>query len=60
MSTVILAELYRGPRHNQFVDSCLSRETGVRILDTDRHLARLIGGYWRGRVPNQIILLMHT
>ncbi len=42
--TVILAELYRGPRHSQFVDSCLSRETGMRARDTDRRLARLVGG----------------
>lgn len=41
---VILAELYRGPRHNQVVDACLSRETGLAIRDTDRPLARLIGG----------------
>ncbi len=41
---VILAELYRGPRHNQLVDACLSRETGIRICDTDRSLARLVGG----------------
>jgi hypothetical protein len=42
--TVILAELYRGPRRSQFVDACLSRETGVRTRDTDRRLARLVGG----------------
>ncbi len=41
---VILAELYRGPRHNQMVDACLSRETGIRVRDTDRSLARLVGG----------------
>jgi predicted nucleic acid-binding protein len=41
---VILAELYRGPRHNQAVDACLSRETGIRVRDTDRPLARLVGG----------------
>lgn len=41
---VILAELYRGPRHNQIVDACLSRETGISIRDTDRSLARLVGG----------------
>lgn len=46
--TVILAELYRGPRHNQLVDSCLSRETGVRTRDTDQRLARLIGGVLAG------------
>ncbi|MCP4663918.1 MAG: type II toxin-antitoxin system VapC family toxin [bacterium] len=41
---VILAELYRGPRHNQMVDACLSRETGIRVRDTDRSLARFVGG----------------
>ena len=41
---VILAELYRGPRHSQVVDACLSRETGLRVRDTDRQLARLVGG----------------
>ncbi len=46
--TVILAELYRGPRHSQFVDSCLSREAGVRTRDTDRRLARLVGGVLAG------------
>lgn len=41
---VILAELYRGPRLNQVVDSCLSRETGLGVRDTDRGFARLVGG----------------
>ena len=41
---VVLAELYRGRHHNQVVDACLSRETGLRVRDTDRSLARLIGG----------------
>ena len=41
---VILAELCRGPRHSQVVDACLSRETGLRVRDTDRQLARLVGG----------------
>ncbi len=41
---VILAELYRGPGHNQLVDACLSRETGILIRDTDRGFARLVGG----------------
>jgi hypothetical protein len=40
---VILAELYRGPRHNALVDACLSRETGIRVRDTDRSLARIVG-----------------
>jgi predicted nucleic acid-binding protein len=42
--SVILAELYRGPRHNAAVDACLSRETGIQLRDTDRTLARLVGG----------------
>lgn len=42
--SVILAELYRGPHHNQLVDACLSRETGIEVRDTDRGLARLVGG----------------
>lgn len=41
---VVLAELYRGPRHNQLVDACLSRETGIRVRDTDRLMAKLVGG----------------
>jgi predicted nucleic acid-binding protein len=41
---VILAELYRGHGRNQVVDACLSRETGIRVRDTDRSLARLVGG----------------
>lgn len=42
--SVILAELYRGPRHNALIDACLSRETGIRVRDTDRSLARIVGG----------------
>jgi predicted nucleic acid-binding protein len=42
--SVILAELYRGPRHNSLVDACLSRETGIQVRDTDRSLARIVGG----------------
>jgi predicted nucleic acid-binding protein len=45
---VILAELYRGPGHNQTVDACLARETGIRVRDTDRPLARLVGGVLTG------------
>jgi predicted nucleic acid-binding protein len=41
---VILAELYRGPGHNQVVDACLSRESAILVRDTDRSLARLVGG----------------
>lgn len=46
--TVVLAELYRGARRSRFVDACLSRETGIRIRDTDRPLARLVGGVLAG------------
>jgi predicted nucleic acid-binding protein len=41
---VILAELYRGPGHNQVVDACLSRDTWIRVRDTDRSFARFVGG----------------
>ena len=41
---VVLAELYRGPRHNHLVDALLSRETAIAVRDTDRALARLVGG----------------
>jgi predicted nucleic acid-binding protein len=41
---VILAELYRGPGQNQVVDSCLSRESFIDVRDTDRELARYVGG----------------
>lgn len=40
---VILTDLYRGLKQNQVVDSCLSRETGLAVRDTDRDLARLVG-----------------
>jgi predicted nucleic acid-binding protein len=46
--SVVLAEMYRGRHHNQVVDACLSRETGLRIRDTDRPLARLVGGVLAG------------
>lgn len=45
---VVLAEMYRGRHHNQTVDACLSRETGLRVRDTDRSLARLVGGVLSG------------
>jgi hypothetical protein len=41
---LVLAEMYRGRHHDQVVDACLSRETGVAVRDTDRRLARLVGG----------------
>jgi hypothetical protein len=45
---VVLAELYRGQGHNQVVDACLARETGILVRDTDRPLARLVGGVLTG------------
>ena len=33
---------------NQTVDACLARETGIRVRDTDRPLARLVGGVLTG------------
>jgi predicted nucleic acid-binding protein len=41
---VILAELYRGPGHNQVIDSCLSRDSWIRVRNTDRSFARYVGG----------------
>lgn len=38
-----LAELYRGGRHDQVVDSYLGREPGLGIVPTDRALARTVG-----------------
>ncbi len=46
--TVILAELYRGPRYNQLLDACLAREIGILARDTDRGFARLVGGILSG------------
>lgn len=40
---VILAELYRGPGHSQVIDACLSRESWMRVRDTDRAFARYVG-----------------
>lgn len=39
----VLAELYRGPRHDQVLDSCLSRFPAIVVVDTDQALAREIG-----------------
>lgn len=39
-----LAELYRGPNRSKLIDSCLARETGIRVQVTDRSFARLVGG----------------
>jgi predicted nucleic acid-binding protein len=43
--TVILAELYRSAGRNQMIDAMLSREEeGMELRNTDRVLARLVGG----------------
>lgn len=39
----VLAELYRGGAHDQKLDACLGRNTGVRLAETDRSLARQVG-----------------
>jgi predicted nucleic acid-binding protein len=47
--TVILAELYRGAGRNQMIDAMLSRESeALELRDTDRVLARLVGGVLAG------------
>jgi predicted nucleic acid-binding protein len=44
-ATLVLAELYRGPRRAQRIDALLSRHEGAIVCrDTDRRLARLVGG----------------
>jgi PIN domain nuclease of toxin-antitoxin system len=40
---VVLAELYRGGSHDQRVDSCLARQGGIEVADTDRSVARQVG-----------------
>jgi hypothetical protein len=39
----VLAELYRGPQHDQVLDSCLSRFPAIVVVDTDQAMARDIG-----------------
>ena len=39
----VLAEQYRGGRHDQVLDACLGRYPGITVIDTDRPLARQIG-----------------
>jgi predicted nucleic acid-binding protein len=40
---VTLAELYRGPLHDPIIDSCLNRQSWIRVRDTDRGFARAVG-----------------
>lgn len=45
IAAVTLAELYRGAGHSHALDALLGREHGAVLLrDTDRALARLVGG----------------
>ncbi|HET8929671.1 MAG TPA: PIN domain-containing protein [Acidimicrobiales bacterium] len=39
----VLAEQYRGGPHDQVVDACLGRYSGIDVADTTRGLARTIG-----------------
>ena len=41
---VVLAELFRGPRFNAAVDSCLARESAIDVAVTDRQMAKMVGG----------------
>jgi hypothetical protein len=42
--SAVLAECYRDRNHVQAIDSMLARRPAVRLRDTDRVLARLVGG----------------
>ncbi len=45
VTAVTLAELYRGTGRSRALDAFLAREAGaIAIRDTDRQLARLVGG----------------
>lgn len=58
---VVLAELYREPRRSQLIDACLSRETGIAVRDTDRRLARIVGGVLAGaRVGSEHLADAHV
>lgn len=39
----VLAEQYRGGRHDQALDACLARYPGIQVADTTRSLAKRIG-----------------
>jgi len=59
--TVVLAELYRGRGRSALVDACLSRETGMRVRDTDRGFARLVGGVLAtGEAGSEMIVDAHV
>ncbi|MGO9912149.1 MAG: VapC toxin family PIN domain ribonuclease [Acidimicrobiales bacterium] len=45
VATIVLAEMYRGSQQTQRVDALLARTEGaLNCRDTDRRLARLVGG----------------
>ena len=49
VTNVTLGELYRGAARTQAVDALLSRERdGLVLRDTDRALAKLVGGLLHG------------
>ena len=39
----VLSEQYRGGRHDQLLDACLSRWPSIGVVNTDRSLARTVG-----------------
>lgn len=56
--SLVLAELYRGRGHNQLVDACLAREQeSLTSRDTDRHLARIVGGVLAGAGANSAMIV---
>lgn len=58
---IVLAELYRGPRWSSLLDACLSRETGILVRETDRTLARLVGGVLTAaRAGTELIVDAHV
>ena len=58
---LVLAELYRGAARSSLLDACLSRETGLLIRDTDRAMARLVGGVLASaRAGSELIVDAHV
>ena len=39
----VLAEQYRGGRHDHLTDACLGRHSGIDVVDTTRPLAKTVG-----------------
>jgi len=39
----VLAEQYRGAKHDQIADAFLARHPFITVIDTDRRLARIVG-----------------